>query len=277
MHKIIVTDSGTDLNDNLIKSDIVNFVPFNLEVDGVTFVDTISLDKNSYLQKVEASKETPKTSAPSPQYYHDIFKNYEESFVVTITSKLSGSYNSAIAAMNMITEEFQDKKIHIFDSKTATAGQTLIVYKLKELVESGLKFEDIVEKLNEFIDSTKTYYFLQNFDNLVKTGRTNQYVASIAKLLNISIIGSADNGLIKLEHKIRGKSKAIAKLADMVTMSNIDFTDRVLSISHVDAIETALELKNSILEKCKFKDVIIQDTSGLCTNYAARNGIIIAF
>ncbi len=277
MIRKIITDSASDLNKEILDCEFIELAPFNLEIDGEHYIDTPDIDKMAYLDKMEKSPNTPMTAAPSPQYYYEIFKEANEAFAVTITSKLSGSYNSAMSAKNMIEEEFKDKKIHIFDTKTACAGQTLIVYKLKELIDNGFDFETIIEKLNHFIDNTKTYYYMQSFDNLVKTGRTNAYMASIAKLLNISIIGTTEDGLIKLEQKIRGQKKAIAKLVDIVVTSEIDFTDRVLSISYVDGIESALELKNAILEKVKFKDVIIQETSCLCTNYAARFGLIVAF
>ncbi len=277
MIRKIATDSGSDLNEDIMKSDIIGIAPFSMEIDGETFVDTYDLDRKAYLSKVEASSSTPKTAAPSPQYFFDIFKEADEAFAVTISSKLSGSYNSAISAKNMIMDEFKNKAIHIFDSKTATAGETLITLKLQELVKTDLDFNTIIEKMNEFIDNTKTYFFIQNFDNLVKTGRTNQYIAGIAKLLSISIIGSAVDGEIQLEEKVRGQKKAVEKLCKMVTESGVNFSERVLSISHVDSFETAQQLKNIIKQTVNFKDIIIQDTSGLCSNYASKNGIVIAF
>ncbi len=277
MIKKIITDSGMDMNEQLLNSEVIEIAPFNLEIDNELFIDTPELDKAEYLKKMEASKSTPKSAAPSPQYFYDCFKNCDEAFAVTISAKLSGSYNSAISAKNMIIDDFKDKLIHIFDSKSATAGQTLMVLKLQELVLSDLDFHSIVEKMNEFINNTKTYFFLQNFDNLVKTGRTNQYIAGIAKLLNISIIGAAVEGEIQLLDKVRGQKKALAKLSELVTESGVNFSERILSISHVDAFETAMQLKNLISETVKFKDVIIQDTSGLCTNYASRSGLVIAF
>lgn len=277
MQRKIITDSGCDLNKELLNNDIIDRAPFNLEIDGIVYIDTPDLDRTDYLNKMEKYSKTPITAAPSPQYYYDIFKGANESFALSISAKLSGSYNSAMTAKNMIEEEFSDKKIHIFDTKTAAAGQTLLTYKLAELVESGLDFDAIIEKMNNIIEETKTYFFLQSFDNLVKTGRTNPTIASIAKLLSISIVGNAVDGEIQLLDKVRGKKKAITNLVKLVTESNVNFSEKILSISHVDALETATILKDLILEKANFKEVIIQETSGLCTNYGAREGIIIAF
>lgn len=277
MRRKIITDSSCDLNTELLKSDLITIAPFNLEVDGELFIDTLNLNKVDYLKKVETFKGTPKTSAPSPQYFYEVFKENEEAFAVTISSKLSGAYNSAISAKHMIMDDFSDKKIHIFDTKSASAGTTLIVHKLKELLEKDLDFDTIVSQLNQFIDNTKTYFYLQNFDNLVKTGRTNAYIASIAKLLNISIIGKACDGQIELLDKVRGKKKSLQKLAKTIYETECNFSEKVLSISHVESLDIAIELKELVLEKANFKDVIIQETSGLCTNYAARYGIVVSF
>ncbi len=277
MNRKIIADSGTDVNDRILNSDLIDFAPFNLEIDGEHFIDTLDLDKEAYLKKVEASKKTPSTAAPSPEYFYNVFKEVDEAFAVTISAKLSGSYNSAMSAKNMVLEDFKEKAVHIFDSKSASAGETLITLKLKEFIESGLEFDAIVEKTTHFIDNMKTYFFLQNFDNLVKTGRTNQYIATIAKLLNISIIGTANDGEIELVEKVRGQKKAIAKLSKLVTDSKVDFSEKTLSISHVDALETAQELKALVENAVNFKDIVIQETSGLCTNYASRSGLVIAF
>ncbi len=277
MNRKIIVDSGTDANNQLLNNNLIAFAPFNLEIDGEHFIDTLDLDKEAYLKKMEASKTTPKTAAPSPEYFYNVFKEVDEAFAITISGKLSGSYNSAMSAKNMVLDDFKDKLVHIFDSKTASAGETLIALKLSEFIESGLDFDTIVEKTTHFIDNMKTYFFLQNFDNLVKTGRTNQYIATIAKLLNIAIIGTATEGEIELLEKVRGQKKAIAKLAKIVSDSKVDFSEKILSISHVDSLETATELKKLVESAVNFKDIIIQETSGLCTNYAARSGLVIAF
>ncbi len=277
MKRKIITDSGSDLNSTLLNSEDIHIAPFNLQIDNEIFIDNIDLSKELYMQKMSSSKSTPMSSAPSPEYYYDIFKEADEAFAVTISAKKSGSFNSAISAKNMVHDDFQNKSIHIFDSKTASAGQTLITYKLKEFADSGLDFDAVVQKTNEFIDEMKTFFYIQDFDNLVKTGRTNAYIASIAKLLNVAIIGTANDGDIELIEKIRGQKKSIAKLTNFVREANIDFTNRTLSISHVDSPEAANELKLSILEFAPFKEVIIQETSCLCANYASSSGLVIAF
>lgn len=277
MIKKIITDTGCDLNKELLDNENVERAPFVLELGDRIIVDTLDLDTKKYLSDMENFKGVPKSAAPSPEYYYDIFKSAEQSFAVTLSSKLSGSYNSAISAKNMIVDEMKDKLVHIFDSKTACAGQTLIVLKLNELLENGLDFDVIVEKMNEFIEQTKTYFIIQNFDNLVKAGRVKPYVASIAKLLSITAIGTATDGEVDICDKVRGQKKAFLKLSEIVSNSEIDFSERILSITHVEAPEVAEEFKKLIVSKVNFKDIVIQEASGLCTNYGQRGGIIIAY
>lgn len=277
MIKKIITDTGCDLNKELLDNENVERAPFVLELGETSVVDTLDLDVKKYLTDMEKFKGAPKSAAPSPEYFYDIFKSSDQSFAVTISSKLSGSYNSAISAKNMIVDEMKDKLIHIFDSKTACAGQTLIVLKLNELLEKGLEFDSIVEKMTEFIEQTKTYFIILSFDNLVKAGRVKPYIASIAKLLSITAIGTASDGEIDVCDKVRGQKKAFIKLSEIVANSEIDFSDRILSITHVEAPEVAEEFKNLIISKVNFKDIVIQEASGLCTNYAQRGGIVIAY
>ncbi len=277
MKRTIITDSGSDLNDKITNSDDIKVAPFNLQIGDEIFIDDINLNKSNYMGKMETSKNTPMSSAPSPEHYYNVYKDADQAFAITISAKMSGSYNSAISAKNMILDEFKNKSIHVFDSKSASAGQTLVTLKVKEFINNGLDFETIIEKTNEFIGEMRTYFYIQNFDNLVKTGRTNAYIASIAKILNISIIGTEKDGEIELIEKTRGQKKSLAKLANFAKEANINFSEKILSISYVDTPEEAQELKQAILKVAPFKDVIIQETSCLCTNYASSSGLVIAF
>lgn len=277
MIRKIITDSGCDLNKELIDNENIDRAPFILELGDTIVTDSLELDAKQYLIDMENYKGVPKSAAPSPQYFYDTFKEAQESFAVTISSKLSGSYNSAISAKNMILDEFKDKAIHIFDSKTACAGQTLVVMKLNELVEKGLDFDSIVTNINEFIEQMKTLFIIKNFDNFAKSGRVSPYIAGLAKLLSITAVCNAKDGEIDITDKARGYKNAFNKLCNIVTNSEIDFSERVLSITHVEAPELALEFKDAVSKKVSFKEIVIQEASGLCTNYAARGGIVIAY
>ncbi len=273
----IVVDTGVDLNKELMESDIVSRVPFFLEIEDEVFVDDNSLNKELYLEKMEGSKKAPKSAAPSPHSYLEALKLSDKNFILTISGKLSGSYNSAMAAKNNLLSEYKDHIVHIVDSKTACAGETLIALKLKELIEANVPFEEITEKITGFVDNVKTIFILESFENLVKSGRMNAAIAKIAQLLSIVPICKADDGEIALLEKVRGYKSAFNRLVKIVAEDNVDFTEKILSITHVKCEERAVKLKEEILKVANFKAVVIQEASGLCSNYAERGGIVISY
>lgn len=277
MIRKIITDSSCDLNKELLENENIDRAPFILELGDKTFTDEPSLDTKKYLDEMENFKGVPITAAPSPEYYYNTFKEADEAFAVSVSAKLSGSYNSAISAKNMILDEFSDKSIHVFDSQCASAGVTLTVIKLNELVEQGLDFDTIISEMTKFIEQRKTFFIIRSYDNLVKTGRVNPYIAGLAKLLSITVIGTEIDGEIELFDKVRGSKKAFTKLVNIVTNSDINFSERTLSISHVNDLESALEFKKLVSEKVNFKNIVIQETSGLCSNYTQRAGIVVSF
>ena len=275
----IVTDSGCDLPKE-IKSNTqvpIHSVPITITVDGKDFVDDSSLDVIKFREEMLQSKEAVKTAAPSPALYFEKFKEAGEVFVVTISSKLSASYNNAIIAKNQIMEEIENKFVHIFDSMSAAAGQALIALKIKELIENKISPADIVEKVTEYIKSVETYFILERYDNLVKNGRVKPYIAKIAETLNIYPVCCAEEGEIKMVSKAFGAKRAMAKLVDIITSKKVDYENRSLAITHVACEDKALEYKEKILSAVKFKDVVISEAAGVISTYANYGGVVISF
>lgn len=169
------------------------------------------------------------------------------------------------------------KNIFVVDSKSASVGETLIVNKLLELKEKGLSFDEIKEEICKFRDNLNTYFILENYDSLVNTGRLNPYVAKLAALLGIVPICGADDGHAVLTAKAKGMKKAYLKLIDDITKKCNDTENRVLYITHIDALEKANELKEIMMSKLNFKECHITEGSGLCSSYADIGGLIISF
>lgn len=272
MFKIIV-DSGCDLTPDM-KKDIVS-VPLNIEIDNHKYVDDKTIDTEKLLEAMENSPNACKTSAPSPELYLDAYKGEDDVFAVTISSKLSGSYNSAVVAKQMYLDELGQKFIHVFDSLSASVGETLIALKIKEFAKLDFSYDDIIKSVNDFIKNMNTFFILDKFDNLVKNGRMNPYIAKLASIFSIRPICFADDGKIAMLDKARGYDKAVQKLIDIIANKINDSENRVLGITHVKCLEKALAFKEKILQHMNFKDVVITEATGLCTAYANRNGIIV--
>lgn len=273
----IVSDSSCDLNEGLKKQMDVGLVPLKIDIDGETFVDDENLNVDELLENMKNSKNHVKTSSPSPG---DFLKEYEEGenvFVVTISSQLSGTYNSAILAKNIIADS-AEKFIHVFDSKSASIGETLISMKIFELIKEKYDNLDIVNKIEQYINEMKTFFILDNLDNLIKGGRLTKIAGHIASFLSIKpIMGSDEEGNIRLVDKVRGTKKAFRRLVDIIGEEGKDIEDKVLGISHCNNEERANKLKDEISKRYNFKDIIVVEMAGLSSVYANDGGIVIAF
>jgi DegV family protein with EDD domain len=273
----IVVDSGCDINSERFECSIEK-VPLHLYVDDKVFVDDEDLDIDIFLEHMENSPNGAKSAAPSPGSFIEKYLGEESVFVVTLSSKLSGTYQSAVLAQKMYLEEYGKKFIHVFDSLSASVGGGMIALKISECVKKGLTNIEIVENVNHFIKNMKTYFLLDKFDNLVKTGRINPYIAKIATLLSIKPICGADGaGEIKLFDKTRGYNKAVKRLIEIIRENTPDIEGRIVGISHVKCYEKAAAFKDELMKTLKVKDVLITEARGLIAIYANRGGFVVSF
>ena len=274
----IVVDSGCDVSADVIESDVCSLVhiPLNLQIEDTVYLDDENLDLDKYLEHMESSSIAVKTSAPSPNLFFEQFKKGENVFVVTLSSKLSATYQSAMSAKDMYLEECGKKFIHVFDSLTAAIGEGVIAMKISELANKGLGTTELVEQVNNYIKSMNTYFILDKFDNLVKTGRIKPYIAKIASLLNIKPICGAFEGEIKMLDKARGYNKALSRMIQIIKDNTPDIENRIIGITHVKAYEKAVALKEELMKHLKAKDILIQECRGVTTTYANRGGVIVA-
>lgn len=274
----IIGDSCFDLNEELKKIPNLDIAPLKINIDGREFIDNESLDQKELLMFMKNSSNVPKTASPSPSDYIKEYEGEEDVFVVTISSKLSGSYNSAILAKEMYLEQSKDKFIHVFDSLSASVGQTLVGLKILEMEELNYKREKVVVKVNEYIQEMKTLFLLESLDNLIKAGRINKIVAKIATAFSIKpIMCATDSGSINILEKARGSKKALRRLVDLIGEKGEKLEEKILGIAHCNCFEKAEKLKAEIKEKYNFKDIIIVETAGISTVYANDGGIVIAF
>ncbi len=270
----IVADSGCDLTPEL-KKESIDIVPLTMSLGSKTYVDDENLDVESFMADMHAYKHQPKSSCPSPYDFMEKCDKEKTTFIVTLSSKLSGSYASASMAKDMLTEQGVDS--YVFDSKSASAGQLLIVHKLHELIAGGLGKLDIIKKIEDFIDNMKTVFVLDNLDNLIKNGRMSKVTGIIAGALNIKLLLKSDgHGEIALYSKARGIQNSIVKLAETIGEMCRDTTGRILAITHCNSKHIDM-FKSIVKEKYSFSDIIVAPTKGLTGMYANTGGIIASF
>lgn len=273
-HNIIV-DSCCDLTTDIKERLQIDSVPLYLNLGQKQIVDE-NLDIKSFIDEMKACPDKIGSAAPSPHSYLKLIEKFTSSFVVTLSSKLSSSFSSAQIAVDMIDKEKHD--VHIFDSKSAAAGQLLVVLKIEEYIKQGFSKEQIINKVNDFIDNMKTYFVLDNIDNLLKNGRLGKVKASFIQILNIKLLmGSDGQGQIVHFKNCRGKNKIVAKLIEMIHESGKNTEGEVAVISHVLNEALALKLKAEMEQQFNFKQIVIAPTRGVSSLYANDQGIIISF
>ena len=277
MEARIIVDSCVDFNDEVFgNEEYLERIPFRIIIDNEEIIDK-DLDKAMLLEKMKNSKNKIGTACPSPNDFLEALKKSKNNFIVTISGKLSGSYNSAILAKEMLLEEFPDSFVHVFDCKTAVSGADLVVLKIKQLLEEKVQNNHIVEEVTEYIHGMKTLFILERLDNLVKNGRISSMKALMGSLLQVIPIMTALDGEIILKEQVRGKKKAFNRLVDIIGEEGIDFKNKILGIGHINAKEKAEKLKEAIKSKYNFKDIIIFEGGGLSTVYADDGGIVICY
>lgn len=274
----IIGDSCTDLPKELREDPHFKLVPLTLIVDDTSIVDDDTFQQKEFLHIVSKSPNSPKSACPSPEDYMRHFDYDGDIYVVTLSSQLSGSYNSAELAKKIYLEDHPDKKVEIIDSRSASVGQTLIAMKIRELIESKHSFESVVEKVHAFRDSLKTKFVLETLDTLRKNGRLSNLQAIICSALNIKpVMGATPEGGICKIDQARGITKALALMAKTIEEDVLKPQERILGIAHCNNYERALFIKDEILKRIPFKDYFIVDTAGVSSLYANEGGIITAY
>lgn len=279
MNYKIIVDSCGELTYRMKKSGVYETASLSMEVDGDIIVDDENFDQADFLRRVEASPECPKSSCPSPERYMELYEGDEERvYAVTLSSELSGSYNSAQLGRKLWMEEHGEsgKKIYVFNSRSASVGETLIGLKIQECEENGLGFEETVSTVETYIDEQHTYFVLENLDTLRKNGRLTGIKSFVASALNIKpVMGSTPEGTICQLGQARGMKRALAKMADQIVKEGKTTKDKILAIAHCNCPERAREVERMLLDKIRVKDSFIVDTAGISTMYANDGGIIV--
>ena len=274
----VVIDSWGELLDEWKQDPRFESVALTLSVDGVNIIDDETFDQADFLKRVAECPECPKSACPSPERYMRAFDcEAEHVYAVTLSAELSGSYNSAVLGKNLLQEDHPDRQIHIFNSKSASVGQTLIAMKIQECEEAGLPFEQVIETVDAYIEQQHTFFVLDNLETLRKNGRLSKVKALVASALKIKpVMGSTEEGAICQLDQARGMNKALVKMAQAIVEKTADSGQKTLAISHCNCHERAILLKNALEERMPIKKIVILDTAGVSSMYANDGGVIVA-
>ena len=279
---MILADSCCDLSPELLKKTQARVAPLTITIDDTHYVDDGTVDIPPYLAAMKASKNPVRSACPSPDLYaEDIKAADDDCFIITLSAKLSGSHNAAVLGIQLAEEDMPEKKVHVFDSESASAGETYLALMIHDLIAAGKSFEQIVETVEEKIRSMHTLFVLDSLDNLVKNGRISKTVALLANVLSIRLLMSDDgHGAIKNISKARGIKGALTQMVETCRKhtEGLAAASQRLVISYCNCPERARQVRDMIREKCPaIGEIVMTPTSALSSMYANDGGVVIAY
>ncbi len=277
MEYVIVMDSCGERTEEMKRDERIIPAPLSMQVDEFLIIDDDTFDQADFLQKIADSPNCPKSACPSPDYYKEAFaKSGDRAYAVTLSAELSGSYNSAMLAKELLLEEHPEMKIHVFNSRSASIGETLITYKIQECEAAGMPFEELVRTVESYIDGQNTHFVLENLETLRKNGRLSNLKALVASALKIKpVMAATPEGTIIQVDQARGMNKALVKMVNYIVETAEHPEEKILAISHCNCLERGRMVRDAILDRIKVKDVFLLDTAGISSMYANDGGVIV--
>lgn len=270
----IVADSSADL----IELKNIDFASAALKIntDQKDFVDDASLDVKEMLAFLDAYKGKSKTSCPNTEDWLKAFGDADDIICFTITSGLSGSYNTACAAKSIYEDENEGKRVFVVDSLSTGPEMVLLIEKLQEYLTSGMDYEEICKKIMEYREQTGLLFMLKSLKNFANNGRIAPALARIVEFLGICIVGKAsEEGTLEPLHKCRGEIRALSTLVDELKKSGL--SSGKVSIAHCENELAAVRLRTLLLANFSGIKIEIHKLRGLCSFYAEKGGLLVGF
>ena len=270
----IVADSSSDV----LSLDGFPFAaaPLKITTAEKEYVDDGALDVMQMAEELLVYNGKSGSACPSLGDWLTAFGDAQHVFCVTITSNLSGSYNSAAAAAREYEEAHPGRRVLVIDSLSAGPEMKLVIEKLRELIEAGLDFDTITAEINAYMEHTGLLFILESLKNLANNGRVSKVVAGAAGILGIRLIGKAsDDGRLEQLSKSRGEKKALPNLYQ--TMKNLGYSGGKVRVSHCLNEALAHSFRDLILAEFPAANVAVYPARGLCSFYAEKGGLLVGF
>lgn len=273
----IIGDSCLDLTKELKKDPHFQMVPLTLQVDDNMVIDDETFDQNAFIKMVAASPNCPKTACPSPEAFKEAYEcEAEDVYVITLSSHLSGTFNSAALGKELYEEEHGPKNILLIDSESASSGELNLALTIRDMYDAGMEFAEISEKILRLRDEQKTYFVIDSLESLRKNGRLTGLQAFFATALNIKPVMGADHGVIIKLDQARGVNKGLAKMCDIAVKEAGTAEAKRVVVAHCNNPERAEIVRQDLENRGIFREIVVTETAGVATVYAGDGGVILA-
>ena len=278
MQKVkIITDSSCDLDINYLDELNVHMCPLVTIFKDGEFLDRVEISPEEFYKKLENIKDLPKTSQVTPTLYLEAFKKALEEdmevLCIAFSSKLSGTYQSAILAKEMLNN---NEKIHIIDTLSASVGQGLIVEKAALMAKENKDINDIKQEVANMVSKVKHLIGVGSLEMLKRGGRISSSKALVGNLLGVRPILNIEEGKIFPLDKARGKKGLIKRLIEILEESGEDIKNKRIGISYSKDIEVAKELECE-LNKKGINNILISEIGAVIGSHVGPGTIALFF
>lgn len=278
---LVVTDSTADIPVLLAKKLNITVVPLKVNFgEKETYEDGIDLDASQFYRKLATTNVIPSTSQPTPHQFEEVYKNLaakepDDTQIISIhlSSKLSGTYQSAYIASDMVKDQID---VTIIDSKKASYAVGIIVVEIAKLASNGASKEECLERLEQLLKDTKIYFIVDTLEYLQKNGRIGKASAILGSLLKINpILSLNEDGEVFPYDKVRGLKKALGQIYQILAQ---EFGDKPVHVAviHADSIEVANKVSLEMESRFNIDSKIITDIGPVIGAHVGPRTIAIA-
>lgn len=278
MSKIkVLVDGGCDLPKDILEKYGIGVIGLNVSFDEESFIAGEEIDNEIFYKRMVEMKNLPKTSCPSPDRFLEAYKGEGDVLLLTISSKLSGTYSSAKLAKDMYDSDFSDKRIEILDTLNGSIGQGLLAIRASELISQGKTLQEVVDELEKIKEDVVFYGTLETLDNAIKGGRINPIAGKLINTLNLKAIIQITEGIVKPIDKARGTNNSLKKVIEYIDKDLESSENKIIAIGHANCLDKAEKVKESLKEKYNFKDIIISEVGPVMGTYSSQGAILISY
>lgn len=274
----IIADSVSDIPKELREALNIEIVPLEVNFPGKSYKDSLELDSKAFFEMLKTSDTLPTTSQVNPGEFIEVFKkhllNEDEIILVTLSSKLSGTYSAAVTARSFLDA---GEKITIIDSESVSLGYGLMVVEAAQMKEQGASKQAVIDHIKSRIGKIENIFVFDTLTYLHKGGRLSAGEAMIGGLLNIKPIITVENGELKPLDKVRGRKKTIQWVIDRMKASGIDFNNATVAIYHGDDCEYMEAFRNRIDDELGVKNWIIGEVGAVVGTHSGPGCVAISY
>lgn len=273
----IVTDSVSDLPKEYVERLDIKVLPLKVIFGDEIYKDGIDIDAKSMFQRLKQTNEYPTTSQITPAEFFEVFNDNidasNEVLCITMSSALSGTYNSAVIA----SREFDKSKIRIVDSKAITLGYGLIVIEAAKMAKDGKALNEIEKKVIELVKNMEYLIVFDTLEYIYKGGRISKSQYMMSNLLNIKVIMTMQDGQVVAKEKVRGRKKAIKYIVDYIEKNNIDLSKKVIGMNHANDELYLEELKSALFSKFTPLETVFSEVGCTVAAYSGLSAVALYF